>query len=79
MTKARKQQRASSFWARKSGCDGKVQMTQTVASRTAKRGKYRLVAYFCKFCGWWHVGESLGKVEDKKRTSKLHPDNESGL
>lgn len=79
MTKAQPREKASSSWAKQAGCDGKTKMTQATATKTAKRGKYHLAPYHCKFCGWWHVGETLGKKQDKKRQSKMDGDSENPL
>lgn len=76
MTKAQQRQKASSSWAKKSACEGKAAYTNAEAKRRAKTSRFKLVEYRCKFCGWWHVGETLGKMMDKKRQSKLHPESE---
>lgn len=46
-------------------CEGKKQFTSKVAAKkqidSMYKGKVavtRLVAYRCKFCGFWHVGHS---------------------
>lgn len=79
MTKAQRRKKASSSLVKRAGCDGKVQLTRTLALKIAKTKDKRMSAYRCRFCGWWHVGENSGKVLDKKKRLKMEGDRENQL
>lgn len=79
MTKARQRKKASSSLVKQAGCDGKVQLSMTLARKIAKTKDKKMSAYRCRFCGWWHVGENSGKVLDKKKRLKMEGDSENQI
>lgn len=54
-------------------------MTRKTAMEIQKKSKYNTVAYRCRFCGWWHMGYSDGRTENRKKLSKLRPDSDKRL
>lgn len=54
---------------RLSGCTGKKKMTAQEAQNNRKYTK--LNTYHCKYCGFWHVGNSAGKLLDNRKDDSM--------
>lgn len=52
---------------KQASCEGKQQLSKSVAVKIAKRCMKSISPYHCKFCGYWHVGTNTGKVKDERR------------
>lgn len=56
------------------GCEGKTGFSHSEAHRIAKGMRRHdlgvVQAYHCETCGWWHIGNHIAKIPDKRREVK---------